>query len=144
MSQRELKYDNAEERMLPYLKFRRSLEASKYGYATDVDMIEWRVIDDVMLPVGVLEFTTTHEESINKIQPYLMTILERYNKGMQGYAAKHVATCLGVHAYIVFFTKECDDFWIYRLTQPWRQGWVQVGRERYMEFIRTLRRRDGA
>ena len=94
-------------------------------YTTDVDQIEW----DGAVPVGVLELTLrdSKEDKLRRSQPpdgYFAQILNRYDKrDKQGSYVCRVAQLLGCHAFIVVYNEYVDQFWVYRKTDPWTDGW---------------------
>ena len=124
-----------EDRSKEFRDFHRSLD--KTLYATDLDLIEWRYINGVLTPVGVLEITRVDQgKQVN--DQYKSEILKRYDKrDMQGLATRTAASLLGVKAWIVLYRKGCSEFWIYSLTDN-DQRWYHYDRDRLERWLLSL------
>lgn len=107
-------------------------------YATDLDLIEWRYINGVLTPVGVLEITRVDQDKeVN--DKYKSEILSRYDsRDMQGQATRKAASMLNVKAWIVLYRKGCSEFWIYSLTDD-NGRWYHSDHERLEKWLLSLR-----
>tara|TARA_B100000519_G_scaffold108549_1_gene94051 strand:+ start:4856 stop:5284 length:429 start_codon:yes stop_codon:yes gene_type:complete len=104
--------------------------------ASDVDLVEWRLIDGELVPVGVLEITLADWPPT---EPYLDAIIHRYEKkDVQGRTARHVADALGCKAWIVCYTQGCKKFWVWNLTES--KGWFKFNTEQMELFLEGLER----
>jgi hypothetical protein len=110
--------------------------------AYDVDLIEWRTVNGVFLPVATLEITRVrnlyHEsgELIDVPPSYLDHILQRFEEiGNQAKAARATAYALNVYSYIVLYREDCSEFWVFNLTL--RVGWRHFDPEQMKEFLQT-------
>lgn len=105
-------------------------------YVLDVDQVEWRQIDGVVLPVAVIELTRRDDpEPMDDV--YLETILERYDDEFQGYHSVYIAQKLAVFAYIVVFREDLSEAWVYNLSLA--KGWRNMGWTAYEDWIKNLR-----
>lgn len=106
-------------------------------YASDVDMVEWRMVDGRPTPVAVLELT---ELPGNRTPPpsYLDAILQRYvERDGQAAFIRQVANLLHCPAVIVLFRWDLSEFWTYNLSAP--SGWRHRSRDEYERTLRGLR-----
>tara|TARA_B100001123_G_scaffold170526_1_gene196134 strand:+ start:4522 stop:4950 length:429 start_codon:yes stop_codon:yes gene_type:complete len=104
--------------------------------ASDVDLVEWRLIDGELVPVGVLEITLADWPPT---KPYLDAIIHRYEKkDVQGRTARHVADALGCKAWIVCYTQGCQKFWVWNLTES--KGWFNFNAKQMELFLEGLER----
>lgn len=68
---------DTEDRSLEFRKWHRTLDKSLY--ATDVDLVEIRIINNIPTPVATLEITRVDKhKSVN--EQYLSAIVERFEK----------------------------------------------------------------
>lgn len=125
------------DRTIDYRKWRRSLAQHMYG--TDIDIVEWRVVDGEIKPILVLELTRLDEDGPKWLSPkYLDAIIHRFTKrDGQGKAITTIAGLIGVDAIIVLFRQDLSEFWLYNLSNPTEQGWHHMLKERYGHWLST-------
>jgi len=126
--------NDTEWRIQPYSDWHRTLD--KRLLMLDVDFIEWRFRDGILVPVGVMEITRV--DYYRKVTArYLEAIIHRYTtRDMQSRAIRHVASSLGTKAYIVLFLKDCSHFWVYNLSD--NIGWDEYTPVEMEKFLRRL------
>lgn len=123
-----------EYRIKPYLQWHRSLGNGMY--MLDVDCIEWRFRNGKLVAVGVLE-VTRRDGDLPVRAAYLEKIVQRFNsRDMQGKAARMVAEALNTNAYIVLFRYNCQEFFVYNLSDP--GPWQRFNDEQFQQFLRSL------
>lgn len=131
---RSQQLDGAEDRLASYRRWRYGLGDG--CYVQDIDQIEWRIDKDgTPFAVAILELTRVDELPANGAA-YRAAILKRYESGGQGKTARHVARCLGCHAYIVAYPPALDWFWLYNLGIGGE--WWPQSRKQYEAWIRGL------
>lgn len=93
----------------------------------DVDFIEWRFRptqgegEPEMYAAGVIEVTRV-DKGKNVDERYKNQVLTRYDaRDLQGKAARKLAQALNTKAYIVLFREDCSEFWVYNLTDNWKE-----------------------
>ena len=104
---------------------------------TDVDQVEWRVIDGLLQPVAVLELSR-----VDGHRPvpstYLLAVLDRmFGRDQQGACAVRVAEALGVRGYVVLFRHDLTEFWVWRFGSG-RDRWAHGDADTYARFLREL------
>jgi hypothetical protein len=124
--------DDREDRTIAYRIWRREVERSPY--TSDVDQVEWVVVDGEVVPAAVLELTRIDHERIGPA--YLQAILDRYNTQGQGMFARHVGRRLRCDAYIVAYKHDLTTYHLYNLSQE--RGWVEMSKERYTAWLQHL------
>ena len=118
-----------EDRIAAYRQWRWDFRSA---YVSDIDQLEWRVIDGKVVPVLLLELTRFDGDN-QPGQGYLDAITARFRRGGQGRAAITFAGMLGVDAVIVLFRYNLEDFWLYNLTIG--EGWYHLGRDGYRHWL---------
>ena len=116
----------------------------------DIDQLEYRYVDGIPVPVGILEITRYDGNVADPPAEYLDRIIERYEeRDGQARACRRWAEMLGVEAWIVLFRHSIaevgpgffdHDFWIYQLTDP-NAGWFAISQPQYDNFLRKLAER---
>ena len=124
--------DDKEDRTIAYRIWRREVGGSPY--TSDVDQVEWVVVDGEVVPAAVLELTRIDHERIGPA--YLQAILDRYNTQGQGMFARHVGRRLRCDAYIVAYKHDLTTYHLYNLSQE--RGWVEMSQERYTTWLQQL------
>jgi len=124
-----------DDRAHPYREWRRTIGRSLY--VNDVDQFEWRMVDGVVRPVGLLELTR-----VNGNAPvgdkYLGAILARMRKrDPQERVACEIARRCGVCAFVVLWRWDLSEFWVYNLSDS--IGWWQATEPQYRDFLTRLR-----
>ena len=113
-------------------------------YTNDVDSVEWRVVDNNLVPVAVLELTKHGGQWGWPASPkdeYLNQILQRYHDDGQAAFIQMVANRLRVKAYIVLYrfvmkTGSPDrKFWVYNFA---RETWMHMDETMYRTWIAAL------
>jgi hypothetical protein len=128
---------DAEDRALEFRSFHRTL--NRRLCASDVDLVEWRLIDGVWTPVAILEITRA-DSGTSVTQGYKDAILDRFfsRDSFQTMAATNIAKLLGVKAWIVLFKEGCQEFWIYNLSGGSGGRWYKYDRTRLENWLDHL------
>jgi hypothetical protein len=125
---------DTENRLKAYSDWHRTLDRKLY--TTDVDFIEWRFVNGILTPVGIMEVTRV-DKGKNVDDKYLNEIIQRFEqRDMQAKAIRKVAACLNTKAYIVLFREDCSEFWIYFITDS--KGWYFCDPNRMENFLKAL------
>ena len=125
--------NDREDRLMDYRLWKYKLNKL---YTTDIDQIEWRVIDKKMIPVAVLEMTRIDDDQIPGPN-YFQAIINRFEtRDTQKYTITHVANCLGVDAFIVAFLKNLSYYMIYNLSKGDR--WEKYNEYQYINWLQNL------
>lgn len=124
-----------EDRCADYRKWRWTFGDG--NYVSDIDHIEWRVIEGEMVPVAIFELSRVDSDS-DVPQTYLEAIIDRYTKrDAQSKFIKQVAASLEVYAYIVVFRADLEKFWVYNLSLSC--GWYAMNKTAYEKWIRGFK-----
>ena len=142
--------DDKEDRTIVYRDFRRDVgKTIKDGrkrntcYVSDLDQIEYIFVDNVPIPVAVLEITR-YDFDENKLAPhswakYRTSILNRYfTRDAQGKFIVNIAKNLNCLAYIVLFRCDVESFWVFDLLNN-NHFWKHFSKDEYIEWLVTLR-----
>lgn len=125
---------STEDRTVRYRDWRRTL--GRALYVNDVDQLEWRMVDEQVQPVGVLELTRV-DGSVPVPPSYLARILDRVQRrDPQGRVACELASRCGVFAFLVAWRWNCSEFWVYNLSAA--RGWWHLTPEKYRTWIAGL------
>ena len=120
---------DTEDRAAAYRQWRWNFRSA---YVSDIDQVEWRIVDGKVEPVLLLELTRFDGD--NQPAPgYFDAITARFRREGQGRAAVTFASMLGVDAVIVLFRHNLEDFWLYNLTIG--EGWYHLGRDCYRRWL---------
>ena len=123
-----------EDRTLDYRLWRFNMPRGLY--TTDVDQVEWRIRDGEMVPVAILELTRVDGDR-TPVPNYFKAILDRYEKrDSQKHTITHIASKLGVDAFIVAYLEDLSEFVLYNLSKP--TGWEYMGKDTYQDWIKAL------
>ena len=126
----QVRRDN-KDRMVGYRKWRRKWDRT--SYVSDIDQIEWRVVNGEIVPVAVLEMTRMDGEMMPP-KGYLDAIITRYTKrDGQAKSICHFAELLGVEAIIVLFQHNLENFWLYNLSTG--TGWYHLTKKGYRSWL---------
>lgn len=123
---------DGEYRAQPYSDWHRTL--GRELLASDIDSIEWRLIDGEPVAVGVMELTRVDSQTASP--SYLQAILDRYERDFQARAARRVAEALGCKAWVILFSQDCKRFWVYNLTDS--RGWFKLGAKSMAVWLASL------
>lgn len=127
--------NDSEDRSKEFRDFHRSLDRSLY--AIDVDLVEWRFINGELTPVATIEITRVDNKQAATPQ-YLNQIIQRFDeRDMQAKAAEILARKLEVKAWIVLFSKGCEEFWVYCLSDR-SIGWRHFDKNRLEKWLQAL------
>lgn len=121
-----------EDRTHDYRAWRRQQESTPY--TNDIDHVEWRVEDNRIIPVAVLELTRIDDNDCSGA--YLQAILKRYYAQGQGRFIVHCADQLNCDAYIVAYYQDLTVFHLYNLSA--QQGWKIMSHIQYSQWLRSL------
>lgn len=117
-----------------YSDWHRTLDRSLI--ALDVDFVEWRIINGVLMPVAVIEITRA-KRGLMMDDDYLNIVLRRFEeRTIQARTARYIAAALKVKAYIVLFLEDCSWFWVYNLSD--KCGWYSLTPAQYEDFLKKL------
>ena len=123
-----------EDRTLDYRLWRFNMPRGLY--TTDVDQVEWRVRDGEMVPVAILELTRIDGDR-TPVPNYFKAILDRYEKrDSQKHTITHIASRLGVDAFIVAYLEDLSEFMLYNLSES--TGWEHMDKDTYQDWIKQL------
>ena len=125
-----------EDRSLTYTDWRRTI--GEGTYCQDIDQVEYRIIDDEIVPVLMLELTR-YDYDTEPTEGYFAAILERFGKS-QRKSATSFATLLGGDCIIVLFKHDLAKFWIFNLTT--NQGWYSLDKKGYEDWLVKCRGRN--
>jgi hypothetical protein len=108
--------------------------------------VEW----DGDEPVAVVELTMRDpaDDPMHRSSPppaYFASVLQRYDHlhgTKEGYFCK-IAKRIGCHGYIVVYNEVADQFWVYRRTEPWQDGWRSFDLVGYENFLCSLKGSNG-
>jgi hypothetical protein len=112
-----------------YRDFHRTLGA--HCYMIDIDSVELRKRNGSLVPVAFIE--TTYCNTIN--DPLLKAVAERLDGSPQLETMVRTASVLGVPAYIVVFTLDCEMFAVRKASGG---SWHIADRRQYSDWIEKL------
>jgi hypothetical protein len=121
-----------EDRTLDFRNFRRTFEGAPY--VNDIDLVEWRMEGDTVVPVAVLELTRIDDN--HHSGAYLQSILARFSSQGQGLFITQAADRLGCDAYIVAYYQDLTVYCLYNLSE--KRGWRIVNPTDYQQWVRSL------
>jgi hypothetical protein len=122
-------------RARPYSEWHRSL--GRQYYSSDIDSIEWRIIDGELKAVAIMEITRV-DNHLTVSRKYLDAILDRFfSRDLQSKTALKISEALNVKAYIILFRQDCSEFWLFNLTD--KLGWYYLKRDKMEQFIKGLK-----
>lgn len=128
-----------EDRLYDYRLFREEIPAPPYP--SDIDFVEYRIIDGRVVPVGILEMTCMnfpppHAAALEK---FLGKVWHRWNhEDKQGDFAREMAQRLGCRPFLVVLEPGAEIFHITPLDSL-HPKWIKFDRERYTRFVRALK-----
>lgn len=106
------------------------------AFVSDLDQIEWRVMDGKIRPVAVFEMTRL-DGDMKPPQTYFDAIEKRFStRDGQGGAVLEFACRLGVPAAIVLFRHDLSEFWVYVLSNPTK--WFHFAAPAYQLWVQGL------
>ena len=124
-----------EDRTVQYRKWRRGLKSN--CYVTDIDQLEWTIVDGVAVPLAVLEISRV-DGAANLPPSYFDAVITRITKrDAQRKFATTAARLLGCKAWFVLFRADGKEFWVYNLTDG--TGWFHMHQKAYREWLEGLR-----
>jgi len=127
---------DTEDRSLEFRLWHRDLDKSLY--ATDIDLVEIRIINNIPTPVATLEITRV-DAQINVSNNYLQSIIERFEKrDFQKKMAIHLARMLKVKAWIILYREGCNEFWVHCLSEQQKKEWYHFDKERMERWLKSL------
>ncbi len=136
-----------EDRTLAYRDWRREVVGRGHRrstcYTSDLDQIEYIIVDNIPIPVAILELTRyDHDEHDGQSQSwakYKSAILDRYFfRDAQGRFVKVMAERMGVPAFIVLFRKDLGSFYLFDMIDP-HVNWVHMEPDEYKEWLCQLK-----
>lgn len=128
--------DDRENRTHDYTKWRGLFGGG--ACVSDLDAIEWRVVDGKITPRMVLELTRLDGDKSPLPAAYLAAIKTRYHvRDGQGKSVVHFARMLGVRAIIVLFRHDLTEFWLHCLNKP-ESDWRYMKKDEYRQWLGNL------
>ncbi|HUZ01627.1 MAG TPA: hypothetical protein VMU89_14860 [Thermomicrobiaceae bacterium] len=126
---------DSEDRALSYRQWRYQFGGG--CFVSDIDQVEWRVVDGAPTPVGVLELSRV-DGNVRVPESYRTAVIERFTKrDGQATSVIEMAKRLGTTAWVVLFRWDLTEFWVYNLSD--RRGWWALRPAAYENWIRALR-----
>jgi hypothetical protein len=130
--QKAYQRDDKEDRSLVYRNWLRTIPSN--GFFLDIDLVKWRYVDGVPVPVAITELTRCDSETAG--QSYLDAIINRwYVRDKQGVMIEKAAELMGVPAFLVLFQKDMKWTWVFSLQT---KEWKYYPAEEWAEFLMTL------
>lgn len=139
--------EDKEDRTLLYRNWRREVvsKGSRRStcYTSDLDQIEYVIINDEVHPVAIFELTRYDDDENNfKEQSwakYRSAILDRFfYRDAQGKFVRKMASLLGIPAFIVLFRKDLESFWTFEMTDN-MATWKHKTPEEYRDWLAHLK-----
>lgn len=121
------------DRSMPYRQWRWDAKTSGC-YVQDIDQIEYRFKDGVLVPVAVIELTSSEGHTMD--DGLRKAIVDRFATTGQGKLLREVAKGLKCKAWAVLHGADMTELWVYNLTDV--RGWWQMTPERYREWLTSL------
>jgi hypothetical protein len=91
---------------------------ARESYVMNIDQLEYRYRDGVMVPVAIIE--TTHYNAAHDMQNLHANVLARLEQSARPMLVK-VAEALGIKAWCVLHDEGITQFYVYNLTDS--RGW---------------------
>jgi hypothetical protein len=103
-------------------------------YATDVDLVETRIVNGVVVPVCIFElkFVSKWDKVDSE---YLEKRSKEFSGSVQFKVILYMANVLNIPAYTILYPKNCKDFWMLDMKT---NKWEQYNELQLAGFIRTL------
>ncbi len=126
--------ESNEDRTIEYRDWRHEFGGG--CYVTDIDQIEWRMVDGMIVPKAVIELTRIdHTGSVENV---LAAILNRIKDKSHGNLLRLTAARMECEAFIVVIQPGLEFFYMYCLTIEEKAGWFKVSKDRYEQWVRSL------
>jgi hypothetical protein len=125
--------------------FRRLRNAMNVPWATDVDMVEWRLVAGVRQAVAVIEVTTYHDEGVGAREDVRAKVLDRcYNQSAKAIELLTLGIRLWCRPYLAFVGENeelirNEGISIYCFAYP-QNGWARVDLATYAKWLGRLHR----
>lgn len=138
----------AEDRSCDYRDYRRSIaiggDRHSTAYTSDIDQIEYIIIDDEVYPVALLELTRyDFDEKTRHIQrwnAYKKAIVNRYfSRDAQGKFITKISSLMDIPAFIVLYRNDLESFWLFNLNNP-DGGWSHKNKSGYEIWLSELKK----
>lgn len=127
---------DTEDRSEVYRNWRHTFGDARY--VVDIDQLEYKIENDEVIPVAVIEITR-EDEKVRCAKALQDAVLYRINEQYaQGKALIKAALMLRVDAYVCIFLKDLSEFHVYNLTKP--NGWRVMDQRKYRRWIDWLHR----
>ncbi len=105
-------------------------------YVSDVDQLEWRIVDDEIRIVASIELSRV-DGNVPIPDSYQDAVVNRFgNRDGQSKIIREVAARLGVPAWIVLFRWDLSEFWVFNLSEA--RGWWHLSPAKYRSWIKSL------
>jgi len=125
---------DVEDRTIEYRNWRHGFGGG--CYVTDVDQLEWRMVDSEIRLVASIELSRI-DGNVAIPDSYHDAVLTRFMKrDGQGKIIRAIATKLEIPTWIVLFRWNLTEFWVFNLTEL--RGWWRLTPDKYKEWIRSL------
>ena len=128
---------------MSYRAYRRSFEAG--CFVSDIDHVEWRMIDGFPTPVAILELTRLVDS--DDFKHVRWEVLDRFHENVRGEFILEMGKELGVSVFAVVFEKDLKRFWVGNLTEDLdlanrEDHWMQLDNSQYEKWITNLGESD--
>lgn len=126
-----------EKRDINYSIWHRTLPNS--CYAQDIDYVEYRFVNNEVVPVAIIETTVLDYIPANQFEEtrILNKIIERlYSQSAQSKFLTHIAKRLNLPVYLVTFDRDLHI--IYVLDMIRKEKWYKHTKDSYAEFLKNL------
>jgi len=112
-------------------------------YTSDLDQIEYIFVDDVPVPVGILELTRfdmdENDMPSTSWMKYRNSVWERFFlRDAQGRFITMIAKALNCQAWIVLFRHDLQSFWLFNMLDQ-EASWIHKDASTYQDWLVELR-----
>ncbi len=127
---------DTEDRLLEYRRWRFTWGGGTF--VSDIDQLEWRIVDGQVQPKAILELTRLDGDREPPIL-YFNNILKRFNqRDGQALAVKTFAKKLNISAAIVLYRYNLEEFWVFNLSND-DMRWYHMTKVKYRAWVERLR-----
>lgn len=129
---------------LSYRAYRRSF-GPKY-HVSDLDHVEWRVVNETPTPVAILELTRLEDADV--FEHVKWRVLDKFHENLRGEFTLTMGETLGVEVFTVVFRKNLKIFWVGNLSNldldlaNEDDHWMKLDNSQYEEWVTNLGESD--
>jgi hypothetical protein len=107
-------------------------------YVSDIDQVEWRVIDQKMIPIAILELTVRQPRDFPMPDKYFAGITNRYyNTDGQGKFCQTLGFRLECPVYVVILQQDRSEYWTHEIDYQASRVFTKRTPGEYTHWIRT-------